>query len=308
MPFCTWCGAQTRTDANFCTNCGRALHSEHASPTDTPVSKPKGEFLERLRGMESKVSCVYCMHRLPKNLCGAKESPNYNRTIRHEDQCERFTNNPAQLHYIRALFMDEYGSDNGLDGRKVAAQFQRAIEAGLPTDDEMNAKFHIGKWLALWTQGLNLELPKRAALPETRDAIAYTEAASALDREGGFGFFAQPGKRYWLRNLDMMYFAQGGLISIERGTGGMISDVAEIEYFEKKLALWSYLPSSPLLFTLKEAGYSYGRLGKNERSIECFRSILTAAPVDPFDNKGVEAELRDTAKACLQYLHEKERS
>jgi len=251
--------------------------------------------------MEPNVSCAYCAFRLPRNLCGGKDSPNYNRTIDHKDQCNAFQNDPAQLDYIRAIFMDEYGAKLDLDERDIAAQFQRAINGGLPADDELKARFHVGKWLAFWTQNVK-DLPKRAGMPETQEAVSSMEGAAALDRQGGFGFFGEPANRYWLRNLDMLYVLIGGLISVERGSGGVISDAAAVEYWEKKLAVWDHLPSSPLLFTLQEAGRSYSRLGKTGQAIDCFRRILTAAPVDPFDKNGSEAELRENAKASLEYL------
>lgn len=304
MPFCTSCGAETKKDANFCTGCGRSLRREPAMQKAESTGDARAEFLERLRVMEPKVSCAYCLHRLPKNVCGVRESPNYNRTIRHEDQCASFGNNPAQLDYIRAIFMDEYAGKYGLDERAVAAGFQRAIGSGLPTDDELAARFKIGKWLALWVQNVK-DIRKRAAMAETQEAVASMEAASALDRQGGFGFFAEPANRYWLRNLDMLYVMHGTLVSIERGSGGITSDAAAVEYWEKKFELWKYLPSCPFLFTLKEAGYSYSRLGRKEEASKCFRSLLTAAPVDPFDQNGSEAGLREEAKAALEYLYEK---
>jgi hypothetical protein len=82
-----------------------------------------------------------------------------------------------------------------------------------------------------------------------------------------------------------------------------VSEAASVEYWEQKLPLCAYLSSSPLLCTLKEAGYSYSRLGKKNQAIACFRSLLKAAPVDPVDNSGFEAELRENAKTCLEYLY-----
>ncbi len=39
---------------------------------------------------------------------------------------------PAQLQYIRGVFMDEYGAKLGLDEREVATQFGLGIDGGLP--------------------------------------------------------------------------------------------------------------------------------------------------------------------------------
>jgi len=192
-----------------------------------------------------------------------------------------------------------------LDQRQAVAEFKKALDTGLPKDDELQARLCIGKLLDRWTRSLDLDLSSWTRLAETGEAINEMETALLLDREGGFGFFSEPKNRYQLRRLDLMYMAKGGILSIEKSQAESISDAVAIEYWEKKFALCDYLPSSPLVATLTEAGFSYSRLGKIESAMKCFELVITSAPVDPFDSSGFEVELRQRARAGLKYLHEK---
>jgi hypothetical protein len=265
-------------------------------------SERQAEFLETLRTMEAKAFCAYCIHRHHDNICGAAEGPKYKQTIRHLDQCGAFANSPARQNYIRGVYLDENAATI-VAPREIAGEFREAVRKGLPSDDELKARFYIAKWLWRWTKSLDVDLRAHAEMAETREGLAEMEAALTLDRTGGFGFFEKPENRVWLRDLDIWYATYGGLVSIEKGKDGKVSDEAAVEYWEQKLPLCEYLSSSPLLSTLKEAGYSYSRLGRKSQAIACFSSLLKAASVDPVDKNGFEAELRENAKACLEYLH-----
>jgi tetratricopeptide (TPR) repeat protein len=302
MPYCISCGGLASDGAKFCTKCGRPFETDARTSNGTEEGGKRAWFQERLRNLESYATCAYCRHRRAKNVCGSLQSPHYGDTIKHEDCCEFFLNNPAQLHYVRALFMDEFAEKFELDLLEAIAEFRQAIQNGLPPDDEAKARLCVGKLLYTRIRRLDLEFPEWIALAESQEAINEMEGALALDREGRYGFFAEPKNRYQLRHLDMLYCVKGGILSIEKSKGDSISDVAALEYWEKKLPLCGYLPSSPLLRTLQEAGRSYSRLGKKEQAMQCFLSILTAAPVDPFDESGAEVELRQTAKASLEFL------
>jgi hypothetical protein len=305
--FCTSCGTAADDDAKFCIGCGLGLHVAQSTKTDDQADN-RAWLQEKLRTMEPEATCAYCLHRGPKNVCGFQTSPNFRHTIDHTDHCDSFENNPAELDFIRAIFMDGFAGKFGLDKRQAAAQFRKAIDGGLPKDDEVNARLCSGKLLDGWIQSLDLSVPERLKLPETARAISDIETALTMDRDGGFGFFADPRNRYQLRRLDLMYFAKGGMLSIEMGQGDSISDSAAIEYWEEKLSFCEYLPSNPLLSTLTEAGFSYSRLGKIDSAIKCFESVITAAPVNPFDHEGFEAGLREKARASLTYLYQERQS
>ena len=302
MPYCTSCGAQIASDANFCTSCGRPRRQAQAEPKLVSKSDRRAEFLQSLRTMEAKEFCAYCIHRSPDNICGAVEGPKYRQTIQHLDQCGAFVNSPARQNYIRGVYLDENAASI-VDPREIAAEFREAVRKGLPTEDELKARFYVGKWLSLWTRSLKVDVRERAAMAETKEALAELEAAVALDRTGGFGFFEKPENRVWLNHLDLLYALYGGLLSIEKGKDGKASDAASVEYWEQKLPLCAYLSSSPLLCTLQEAGYAYSRLGKKNQDIACFSSLLKAAPVNPADELGREAKLRENARVCVESLH-----
>lgn len=303
MPYCTSCGTQARDNARFCTKCGQSIQIIQKTPQDDTAIK-RAYFEEKMRGLEPNSTCAYCIYRHAGNVCGLEQSPNYGRTIQHQDACYSFTENPAQLHFVRAMFMEDFADKLDIDLREVAEEFRRATCDGLPADDEMKAKLCIGKALDQWSSGLELPLPQWVALPEIQEVVDTIESALEIDRTGGFGFFDDPKNRCQLRRIDMIYMAKGGILSIEKGRDDCISDEASLAYWEQKLPLCRHLKSSPLLSTLVEAGYAYSRTGKKDKAIECFESVLTAAPVNPFDANGFEAELRERAKAAWRILHE----
>src|SRR5579863_9290257 len=259
-------------------------------------------LLQKLEDMQPNGTCAYCANRRPKRVCGSTQSPHSGTEVDLTDKCEFYSYNPAQLDYVRALFLDTYGERAGIDIHDTVRAFRKAIEAGLPADDEVNARFCIAKHLAFWIGTKDAEPQKWARLPEAKETVRELESALVLDRAGGFGFFEDPKHRFVLLQLDLLYAVEGGLLSIEQGQGEIISDAAAIEYWEKKLLHCDYLSTSPLILTLLQAGYSYSRLGNTQAAIKCFRLAVDAAPVDLRDGKQDEFERQKEARICLDRL------
>jgi tetratricopeptide (TPR) repeat protein len=266
------------------------------------ITEQKTRLLRELEDLRSKVTCAYCAHRRPKKLCGSPRSSHFETEVGLTDTCDSFDENPAQLTYIRAIFIDKNGDNVGLDTSEIVKAFNEAIEGGLPADDELYARFCIAKRLVLWINEQDLDPMQRSKLRETEEAIREFELALVLDHEGGFGFFEEVRGRLLLSQLDLMYAVEGGIRSIENARDGNASDAAALEYWESKLPRCDYLSTNPLILTLVQAGHSYSRIGKKDEAIKCFRLAADAAPVNISEKQEFEEDNKREAQICLAQL------
>jgi tetratricopeptide (TPR) repeat protein len=265
----------------------------------------KALLLQEVQTMRSSATCAYCVHRRPRKICDSQSSHHFGAQVDLTDSCNFFHENPAQLAYIRAIFLDKSADETGLETSEIVKAFNVAIKAGLPADDELYARFRIAKRLVFWISDQHLDVMQRSKLRETEEAIQEFESALALDKEGNFGFFEEARGRLLLSQLDLMYVVEGGIRSIENAQGGNTSDAAAVEYWESKLPKCHYLSTNPLISTLVQAGYSYSRMGNTNEAIKCFRLAADASPVNIADGyrESEEAQQRE-ARSCLEQLAE----
>ena len=302
MPFCNSCGASADEGTRFCKQCGQRLDLKARLGQLDELGDKRAWLLRELETMQSKETCAYCANRRPKEICGFTQGPHFGNRIDPTGTCSFFEENTAELDYIRAIFLDSYADKAGIDAHEVVRAFKKAINGGLPADGEMNARFCIAKVFTFWINGQDLDVQAQRTLPETAETIQQYEAALALDHEGGFGYFEDERHRLMLSQLDLMYAVEGGLRSIDKGHGGVISDDAAIAYWKQKTQLCDYLSTNPLITTFVQMGYSYARLSNNPAAIECFRRALAAAPVNIADNHQHETDQRNEARVALEHL------
>lgn len=244
----------------------------------------------------SENECKRCKHKLPKNVCGASESQNYNQNIEPDNSCDYFLESPAQNHYAKALQHGVLGANDA-----AISEFEAAIELGLPQDDEMEARFYLGStYSKLVNTDLAVEhIEQMTATLEFQNAINQMEKAVLMDFEGKYGYFSET--RFLLGYLDVLYTYQADAIQKQEGTDGAIT------FYETKLQLFDYLPSTPMLMTLLQLGVLYyENKGDKERARKCFKKILEADVVNPDDEDGMEANLRQQAENNLKIAEDME--
>jgi hypothetical protein len=93
-----------------------------------------------------------------------------------------------------------------------------------------------------------------------------------------------------------LYQLAARAIEKERGNG------AAIEFIEKKLQLFRYLVSTPMIFLLKHLAAFYVEAGQPEQAQKCLRTILDAESVLKEDDEGKEQELRSYASRTIATL------
>lgn len=98
--------------------------------------------------MSEKIRCSRCKYKLPKDLCGCPESKYYSQKIEPTMSCEHFANNPAQELVSEATIWIIAGKPEQSEqlAREVIRKFEEALRLGLPEDDEMEARFFLGKF------------------------------------------------------------------------------------------------------------------------------------------------------------------
>lgn len=302
MSFCTSCGGKVDEGKRFCKHCGQEIDVETDADQPNELVDKRAFFLQEMENMQSKGTCAYCLSRKPMDVCGAAQGPHFGSKIEPTNTCTFFAENPAQLDYARAMFLDSYAKKVGIDAHDVVRAFEKAIGGGLPQDDETHARFCVAKVLTFWINGQNPDIQTRRRLPETSKAIQQYEAALTLDKEGRFGYFEDERHRFMLSQLDLMYALEGAFESIDKSQGSVTSDEAAIAYWERKTPLCDYLSTNPLITTFVQMGYSYSRLGNKQAASKCFRRALAAAPVNIADQHEHETDQRNEARAALEQL------
>ncbi len=238
--------------------------------------------------------CSSCKHRQPKYVCGCSESPHFATKIDGGDCCDYFLLNPAELHFEKGLLcVTEGGRD-----KEAIDEWRMAIQMGLPEDTEMVGRFFLGEVLfnvATQESKSNYECVRS---PNCIEGLAQMEKAIAIDRQGAYGYFADPVNRSRLRQLDSIYTSV--VFAMPQGQ----DDSEKINYLEAKLGLFTYLASCPLLRVLRKLAEMYSLAGQKEKARICFRTIDESEPVDRIDEDGKEKALREEAHRALELVSE----
>lgn len=238
--------------------------------------------------MSEKIQCSDCKHKLPKEICGCSESPNYNQRIEPTNSCEYFSENPAMGHFTMGLVKCyEKATPEGV------REIETAIKLGLSRDDEMKARFFLGGYYSEFVKkGVPVE--EMVTSYEFLESTNQMEKAVLMDFEGGYGYFLDPLNRLRLGQLDFAYSLVFHTIHEKESVD------AAIAYAHQKLRLFDYLPSTPMLNLLFVLGCLYHENGKTESARESFRKILESEAVNYVDENGLEAELRRKAEHNLR--------
>jgi len=209
--------------------------------------------------MDETVNCAQCKHRIERSVCGCSQSPYYNHKVEQgTGSCEKFLNNPAQDHFERAI--TEALAEEGT-GKEIE-EFEKALQLGLPQDDEIHARFNLGtgilsKILGEW----------QADSFKFKWALAEMEAAVKIDGQGKYGYFSDPLNACCLQHLASAYKTVSGSIQESEGIDSAIS------YMEQKRHLFDYLENPPSLLLLN-LGELYREKNDVPRAREIFMKIL----------------------------------
>ena len=254
------------------------------------LDEPNSVF--RRGNVTREVECTRCKHLRPRQTCGHAQSPFAGKHVDSKDRCDYFVANPAQDEYEDALLI-LLNEDSSI---AAIPKLKKAIEQGLPEDNEMFARFALSGGYREIVGNAGLSLDEMASRAEFSQAIAEAEKALEIDRKGGYGYFAEPLNRASLYKLNFLYQIAARTIERERGNRDAIS------YVENKLQIFRYLPSTPMIFLLKHLAYLYAEDGQSAEAHRCLREILNADPVLKVDDKGEEQKLRSEASQALASL------
>lgn len=242
--------------------------------------------------MALELKCRNCKHLKSRSVCGSSESPYFMKNVESDGCCEYYSENPAREYFkegtIKSLSEESAGA--GMEDLK------KAIELGLPEDDEMFARFVLAEG------HVNLVLAQRSRFTDDEvvtshdytEALNQAEKAILLDQQGDYGYFNEPLNRARLRVVDEFYSIAALVIEKKNGVD------AAIDYLQKKVALLSYLPTSPLIRSSFSLGDLYEQKGQKGKAVEYYRNIVNSAPIDRIDPQGVEQELRRRAGIKLE--------
>lgn len=239
--------------------------------------------------MSKDIKCCRCKHKLPKEICGFPKSPYYNQKIEPLNFCDQFLENSAQDYFTKGRIKTL--EENPVDAIK---EYETAITLGLPHDDEMEARFFLGKSYLHLLDGM-VDIEQKVAKPEFSKSIEEMEKAVLIDSQEGYGYFSETTSRAMLPALDVAYSLQADFLICKKDDTDAV-----IAYLQQKLKLFDYLSTNPMLAMLLHLGCLYGEKGETEHARECFKKILEADVVNPGDETGFEAETRQKAEHNLR--------
>lgn len=257
------------------------------------LAKPR-DYLARGNEMERPTQCSRCQHRKERFVCGWTASPFHGRVVQRTDTCESFLASAA-LDALNDGIVLVLGDDSVEGQTAAAADFEKAISLGLPSDEELQARLCRGECLfalvRLKYSEDNVTLEQLAAAPEVVEGLAEMERAVTIDREQEFGHFEDPVERARLETLDVAYDV------------ALPSDSdAAIAYLVSKTQLLAYLSTTPLLRCHLALGNLYKEHKKDDQAaLECYRKLLNAEPVRR-DEPERDREVRDMAKHNIELI------
>lgn len=238
----------------------------------------------------SRQTCASCKHRLPKSLCGFSKSPFYEQNIEQgETTCEYFEENPAIQYMTDALQM---AMEGGGDSGQIIEKYEKALEIGLPEDDEVATKVCLGDEYAK----IALNSDNANSSPEASTAIQHIETAIQIDKRGSYNFFLKPANRSLLQKYDVLTAIRATSYQERNDVNGAIT------YAKEKIEALSYLPSPPMLMTLSQLAGFYVDQDKYDEAEHCSQQILNAEPVVP--NSQTEQGLRERAQKTIEGMRE----
>ena len=171
-----------------------AKHSEKRSSGDQPppVVAPSIAIPPPLLPPAPEESrCFYCKHRLPRKVCGNRESQFYGKEVDVSHVCPHFLRNPSLDYYMAALGIVARGEDFP---EKAASWFEAAIQGGLPQDDEVIARSHLASvYLDLaFKRTPEDSFASVFSDPLFLEGLKQKESAVKVDSEQGYRVFCDP--------------------------------------------------------------------------------------------------------------------
>ena len=244
--------------------------------------------------MDHQAQCSDCRHVQARLVCGCPRSPHAGRTMAATDRCACFDLNPASVLYWEALqlVLEKDSSAVGVD------LLERALTIGLPQDDELAARFSVGEgYIECIANSQEPAATKGADHPYVRRALEEIAKAAAIDRGGKYGYFAEPLNRARLEQPDCLCL----LVAIN--VGNAQGDTAAVQFIDRTLSLFSYLPSTPLLHLLERKAEIL-EVSDSPAAAQFLKDLVAADPVLIADEDGKEAALRSRAAIRLMRLQD----
>lgn len=251
-------------------------------------------------------SCSRCSFKRARSICGSEKSEFQNKTIKGDHSCPSFAISEAHDLFVDAGVAAFKGTPE--DWVYAAQTFEKAIEAGLPEDEEVFARTQCASLygdILMERLGERRDAKTMVESQEARSILMHMQKSIQVDRQGGYGYFAKPLERSFLSTFDTFVSLTAGELKEAKGP------VAAIQFLEENIQQVSYLPSSPMISSLLELGNLH--VGSDtQKALTCFRAIVAAEPVIRSGDNRLEARSREMAqhnvKVCEARLKPKDKA
>ena len=243
----------------------------------------------------SEICCNDCKYRVPRNVCGKRESQFCGKTVDPKHSCPFFQVNTAQGYFTAAL-AGVVNEDQTPE--TTISLLEAAIKGGLPEDDEIFAR----RFLAPYYLDLAFKHMPGASVagdPLFLEAPKHLEYAVKIDTEQGYGVFSDPLNRAILPRFDACYGMQSNVLKKTQGPD------ASIAYLEEKLAVFEGMPGDPMVTILLGLGVLCYERGDAQKARAYFQRVVDAKPIaQDKDDEEYYEKAKGKARKNLALLEE----
>jgi hypothetical protein len=218
--------------------------------------------------------CRNCIHRKTGSICENAHSPHFQRRVSSEDTCDYFEVSKAQAHYVRALstafiMLNEKSlNDKEESLRGVVDNYDAAIAAGLPAEDEAGARLGIAAAYAP-VVAHRLQTSRDMSELESEDAHrVLSEMRKAGEMETKYDVDNLSSNWYQLSNVDLLLDLKAAVIARDE------SVEASERFVREQLEPLDHIIPTPLPRTFLRLGRYLARQGKYGVAAECFQNVL----------------------------------
>jgi len=252
--------------------------------------------------VDMEKECRNCLHRKTGWTCGNPQSSHFEQKVSGEETCGNFAESAGQAHFIRAMsrsFM-MLNTKNPVEREQclhsVLDHYDAAIAAGIPKEDEVQARIGIAAACALVVAHRSLANKSESALESEEGRRVLLEMATAGELERRYRLDEVTKNWYQLSKVDGLIAFKASIIQQEQST-------ADSERFlRQQLEVFDYINPTPLPASLLLLGKFLMRQNKSAAAADCFQNVLNSLSRKEARFLGNTESLRKDASARLEQL------
>lgn len=242
--------------------------------------------------------CRYCIHLVTGRQCNSSQSPHFQKRVAFDDSCSYFQLSQAQVKCttLQADFLryltDKGSPDAGKVLQNIINGYTEAITAGLPAEDEIEARLGIASAYAQIVINREMKVSGYSVLDsmESKKVTENLQGAADIDKRNSLQHIAEI--PYALYGIDDFLDARSAQLSKSD------HDAAE-QNIRQHLAIFDYLPRTPFPDLLLLLGLLLWAENNHDDAASCFKEVIEVAD----DTRQAPGALRKTRQDAMTFFN-----